>query len=85
MALVPPAGAHPGEIALVSGVEPPPANSWPGFAVIRSGSLVEFLLATGPTVPVGKVFRLDVKVKSRDCEGRAITTKDCVQVVIGSC
>jgi len=73
------------EIKLVSGVTPDPATSWPGFATIRGGNLVEFLVEAADDVAVGRTYRLNVRVKARDCEGRAITAKDCVFIIVASC
>src|SRR4051794_19517062 len=73
------------EIKLISGITPDPANSWPGFAVIRGGNIVEFIVETADDVAVGRTYRLNVKVKARDCEGRAIVAKDCVFIYVQSC
>jgi hypothetical protein len=77
--------ADEAELGLISGMTPDPPNSWPGFAVIRNGSLVEFIVQAGDDVAVGRTYRLNVRVKARDCEGRAITARDCCFIYVTSC
>jgi hypothetical protein len=81
----PPAPADPAEIALVAGGAPT-TPALPGYAVIgQNGQVVQFLVQTGDAVATGRVFRLDIKVTSRDCGGRVISTRDCTQISISSC
>jgi|GEM_PF-2123424 len=35
--------------------------------------------------PIGKQFRLNLAVTARDCDGRKITMRDCVVIVVSEC
>jgi hypothetical protein len=73
----PPAPADPEEMALVSGLEPPPPQTSPGWTSIV-GTATENLVKAGADVPVGKAYRLNLSVAARDCNGRKIKTSDCI-------
>ena len=79
--------ADPVELALVSGYDgAPPAVHNPGFARIINGTIVEVLVEAGDdTRLVGHNYRLDMKVKANDCDGRRIVASDCVVITIIQC
>ena len=84
--MIPPPPADPVEIALVSGYEVPPAVHNPGFARIINGTIVEVLVEAGfDTRLVMRNYRLDMRVKANDCDGRRIVASDCVVITIIQC
>jgi hypothetical protein len=77
--------ADPYEIALVSGYDVPPAYGPPGFANIISPTITEVLVEASDGVPIGRTYRLNMKVRAHDCNGRKVTTTDCVFIYITQC
>ena len=81
----PPAPANPDDIALVSGLATDPATSWPGFTNIGGDAQMPTTLnhiKTGPDIPVGSVYRLDMSVGLVDCHGHEITKNTCVTISV---
>jgi hypothetical protein len=75
----PPVPADPAEMALVSGLEPPPPQGAPGRTSIV-GTATENIVRAGADVAVGRAYRLNLSVAARDCNGRKITASDSVYI-----
>jgi hypothetical protein len=56
----------------------PPATDATAAARIINGMASESLIKVGADVPMGRVFRYDIQVTARDCDGRLIAVSDCV-------
>lgn len=78
--------APPEELDLVSGKTPPPSPAPPGFTeLLSNGTVTLNIVQAGAAVPVGNLYRLDLTVNARDCDGRVIVLKYCVTIYIVAC
>jgi hypothetical protein len=74
------------EIELVSGLNPPPSNPWPGYTeILSAGTVTLNMIDAADAVTVGNLYRLDLTVYARDCDGRTSVLKACVSIYITSC
>jgi hypothetical protein len=85
----PPAPANPDEIAVVSGQgddpEPPDNSDTADLIALQPPTVTQALFAVAPETPVGRMYRFNIAVTARDCDGRKITMQDCVMVVVQQC
>lgn len=79
--------ADPAEIALVSGFTPDPVPPpTPGYTQILQGNTVTMnMVKVDPTVAVGRLYRLNIAIISRDCGGRELVLNYCVAINIVQC
>jgi len=80
--------ADPDVIKLVSGTdddEEADNEDATDFVGIIPPYLTHTLVAVSPDARIGQQFRFNLAVTARDCDGRKITMRDCVVIVIAEC
>jgi hypothetical protein len=85
----PPAPASPTEIAVVSGQgddpEPPDNSDVAGLVSLMPPTVTQALFSVDADTAIGRMYRFNIAVTARDCDGRKITMQDCVMVVVQQC
>jgi hypothetical protein len=85
----PPAPANPAEIAVVSGQgddpDPPDNSDVAELVSLMPPTVTQALFSVGADTAIGRMYRFNIAVTARDCDGRKITMQDCVMVVVQQC
>lgn len=89
MTVNPPVAADPEIIKIVSGTddstEEPDNEDAADLIGLIPPYATQALVAVGDAARIGAQFRLNIAVTARDCDGRRITMRDCVAIVIAEC
>ena len=65
--------------------EPNPNEDVAAAIALQPPYITHTLVAVSLAAPIGKQFRLRLAVTARDCDGRKITMRDCVVIVVAEC
>jgi hypothetical protein len=85
----PPVPANPAEIAIVSGQgddpDPPDNSDAAELVSLMPPQFTQAMFQVGADTPIGRMYRFNIAVTARDCDGRKATMQDCVIVVVQQC
>jgi len=89
MTVNPPQPADPDIIKVVSGIgddpEEPDNSDVGDLAALIPPTAIQVMFEVSSEARIGAQYKLDFGLFARDCEGRRITMRDCVAVVIAQC